>query len=164
MTDRYKKILTDPVFQEHMKIINESEKDRIFCCHGIAHLADTARISYIISLENSAGIPKDIIYAAALVHDLGRACSDTDVPHSVAGLKAAEKILENCGYTGDEIALVTDAVSAHSHKNETPDISSLSDLSAILSKADTLSRQCFCCPALDECNWPGEKINRTLIY
>lgn len=162
MTDRYKKILSDPSFIKHMKIITEAEKTRKFCCHGFEHITDTARIGYIISLENSLPVSKDMIYAAALLHDIGRAYSDTDMHHSIAGLSAAENILENCGYTSAEIKDIKDAISEHSHDEHTDH--TCSSLKSILHKADKLSRQCFCCSAYDKCNWPEEKKNKTLIY
>jgi len=163
MTGRYELILKDPDFRKHLEIITNREKTRKFCCHGFDHITDTARIGYIISLERSSEISKDMIYAAALLHDIGRAYDDPALHHSIAGLGAAEKILEKCGYSHSEIRMITDAIAEHSHDKNEYDHKA-ADLKNILNQADKLSRKCFCCEAYDECNWPPEKKNETLIY
>lgn len=37
------------------------------------HFLSVARISYLMVLEKNLDIPKDIIYATAFLHDMGRA-------------------------------------------------------------------------------------------
>ena len=41
-----------PLFQSSFQRIQEWEKDRIYCRHGMEHFLDTARIAYIRSLED----------------------------------------------------------------------------------------------------------------
>ena len=48
------------------------EHDREFCCHQITHLLDVARIAYIKNLEAGLGIDKELIYTAAILHDIGK--------------------------------------------------------------------------------------------
>lgn len=79
------------------------EADRRFCRHGMQHLIDTARLAYLFALESSADLPKDVIYAAALLHDIGRAEQYRNgTPHDVAGCAAAEPILAECGFAEEE--------------------------------------------------------------
>ena len=61
-----------PLFQSSFQRIQEWEKDRIYCRHGMEHFLDTARIAYIRSLEENIPVSKDQIYAAALLHDIGK--------------------------------------------------------------------------------------------
>ena len=70
--ERVNKICGHPVWKWHMERLAEYEKDRIFCRHGVEHLLDVARIAYIENLEKNSGLSKEIIYGAALLHDIGR--------------------------------------------------------------------------------------------
>ena len=95
-------ILTDKTFITRMKEIEEAEKDRIFCKHGYEHIIDVARLSYILYLENRLKnkdaeiIDKALIYAAAILHDIGRFSEfDKFLSHGEAGSVIARGILEN---------------------------------------------------------------------
>ena len=72
--EKVNKIINHPLWIDAVSDIEHSEKDRKFCRHGREHLLDTARIAYIFSLEENLNmnISKEIIYAAALLHDIGR--------------------------------------------------------------------------------------------
>ena len=74
--ERVNKIWRHPVWKQHMEHLAEYEKNRIFCRHGIDHLMDVARIAYIENLEKNCGISKEIIYGAALLHDIRDPGSD----------------------------------------------------------------------------------------
>ena len=83
-----------------MERLAEYEKDRIFCRHGMEHLLDVARIAYIENLENNRGISKEIIYGAALLHDIGRYLQYTEgIPHEKAGEELALEILKDSGFS-----------------------------------------------------------------
>lgn len=71
--DRVNRIWRHPVYQEHYKKIQELESERIFCRHTPEHFLDVARLMYIYALEEHLELPKELIYAAALLHDIGRA-------------------------------------------------------------------------------------------
>lgn len=162
MTFRYQRIQEHPVFVESVKIIEEKEKDRIFCRHGMTHLIDVARIAYIKALEEKSEISKDIIYAAALLHDIGRVEEyESGKSHNEAGSEKAGFILRECGYTDTEIVSITNAIKTHGH-----DFSheNASELEQMLCFADKMSRTCFNCAAHEECNWAAEKKNEILIY
>lgn len=162
MTYRYENILTNPVFLSTIKKIEEMEKDRFYCRHGMEHLISVARIAYIISLEEQAGLSKDIIYATALLHDIGRAAEyETGSPHNRSGAETAKDIMSECGYSEEEINVVTNSIRSHGHESCQTEGSALE---TILCRADKLSRTCFNCMAYESCNWTDERKNNTLIY
>ena len=157
-------IFNDKRFRDRMNTINEIEKDRIFCRHGFEHTLEVARLSYIFALENGAmekdkRLTKDVIYATALLHDIGRFSElEEEMDHRQAGPILAEPILRDAGYTEEEVELINDAIYRHGDKDSDP-----VRLAGILYKADKLSRECFLCEAYDICNWPEEKKNHSLI-
>ncbi len=155
--ERYNKILINPLFKKAMSIIDENEKTRIFCCHGIEHILDVARIAYILNFENNLNIPKDVIYAAALLHDTGRA--ESSLEHSKSSALLAAEILPQCGYSVSETKEITSAILNHRHDTQT-----LNNLSDIICKADKLSRQCYNCKAQPECYWESERRNKSIKY
>ena len=63
---RIDQILSHPVFREQFALLQEAEKDRIFCRHTMEHFLDVARLMYIYNLEDQAGFSKEMIYAAGV--------------------------------------------------------------------------------------------------
>ncbi|MCR4890642.1 MAG: dihydrofolate reductase family protein [Lachnospiraceae bacterium] len=160
---RFERILLHPVFRDIMDRLEAREKDRIFCRHGFTHLMDTARVMYILNLEEGLGLSKDVIYGAGLLHDIGRLRQyEEGVDHDVAGPPIAEEILGECGYRQDEIELILFAISAHR-----VDLQKRGDdrenLAYLLYRADKGARACFRCSARQECHWPEERKNKVLI-
>ena len=49
---RIDQILSHPVFREQFALLQEAEKDRIFCRHTMEHFLDVARLMYIYNLED----------------------------------------------------------------------------------------------------------------
>lgn len=83
---RIDQILSHPVFREQFALLQEAEKDRIFCRHTMEHFLDVARLMYIYNLEDQAGFSKEMIYAAGLLHDIGRyEQMEKGTPHHLAG-------------------------------------------------------------------------------
>lgn len=152
--ERADKICRHRLWREGLAAIAERERARPFCRHDTAHLMDVARLAWIENLERGLGVPKALIYAAALVHDLGRAGPD-GVPHERAGLAPAREILDACGYTPAERDAVLEAVSCHRN----PETARRGDLAGLLYRADKASRLCLFCPAESSCNWAKEKKN-----
>ena len=171
--ERVHKIWEHPLYQEQFQNLQLAETERRFCRHTLEHFLDVARLAYINSLENDVGLPKEIIYAAALLHDIGRYAQITrGISHEKAGAELAGRIMADCGYLPEEISAVQEAIlnhrntgdaamseqiSAGSRKNQAHSASSA--LSALLYRADKQSRCCFACPAAGECNWSQEKRN-----
>lgn len=157
--ERVDRILHHPEFRRRLAQLEELERDRVFCRHGLDHLLAVARLMLILSREQGSGIPKELLYAAALLHDVGRGAQYcTGVPHAEAGLPIAEGILTGCGFDGEERREILNAIAAHS------DGADDAPLSRLLYRADKLSRPCYACPAADRCNWPRREKNLTLEY
>ncbi|ASS38541.1 HD domain-containing protein [Mogibacterium pumilum] len=149
-----------------MEEIESAEVDRVYCKHDYVHLMDVARIAYIFSLEEALGIPKDVIYAAALLHDIGRSLEYTDViPHDEAGANIAEEILKKSSYSEEEREAIITAIRGHRGHPESDETSSFKGrLSYVIKRADKESRLCLSCDARDTCKWPDNKKNMNIKY
>lgn len=157
--ERIDRILNHPKFRVVLQELDELERDRIFCRHGLNHLLDVARLMRIMNGEEGLGISKSHIYAAALLHDIGRAEQyKTGNPHALAGLPLAEEILSDCGFCPEEREELVTAI-AHHGKGYHP-----SPMAQLLYRADKRSRACFACPGADACKWTAEEKNLTLEY
>lgn len=157
--ERVNNIVHHPVWKEQMADLMKLEESRIFCKHGIEHLMDVARIAYIVNLENNGGIEKEIIYAAALVHDIGKPLQYTKgIPHEKAGVSLASQILRDCGFAENEQKEILDAVLSH----RKPVDDNAGQLAELLYLADKKSRMCGFCKASGQCNWSEEKKNQLL--
>jgi putative nucleotidyltransferase with HDIG domain len=152
------RILKHHRYKDILKEIEKQEENRIFCRHDMEHFLSVARIAWIACKTYGLEIAPDLIYATALLHDIGRAAQYHDaVPHDVAGAEIARDILRDVGAD----AAFTDAVCAcilqHRHKQEKQDTPT--SFAQIFAWADKKSRNCFCCKAQDVCNWKQEKRN-----
>lgn len=164
-TTRIDKLMSNAIFQDCMKTINFYEKNRIFCKHDINHLLDVARITWIYCLENDTNITKEIVYCAALLHDIGRARQYVDgTNHEEAGVILSKEIMKECGFNNDEVNLVVSAISAHNNDNWSLRDKKAGALVNYLQKADNISRNCFLCEAKEQCKWPVDKKNYKITY
>ncbi|MDD2216941.1 MAG: HD domain-containing protein [Eubacteriales bacterium] len=173
--NRVELIRKNSEFTECMDQINKFEKQRIYCGHDLPHFLDVARIAYIFNLEEDGQIPKELIYAAALLHDVGRAEQyKSDIAHDKAGVEIAQRILHNCEFTNDEIFIIVKAVRGHrgcaggDKKIGRPEENDILHSKALLlakyiRKADKLSRPCYTCDAANSCNWQDDKKNLEII-
>lgn len=153
-------ILASAVFKEHLSRINEAETDRIYCLHGLEHLLDVARISYIINMEENLGYNKEVIYAMGLLHDIGRNLEyQQGVSHHQAGGEIAFEILKDAGFCEEECEMICQAIKNHKESIDGEDEKSLNHL---LYKADKLSRNCFGCKAYTSCYWEESKKNKSI--
>ena len=99
------------------------------------------------------------IYAAALLHDIGRHLQYTrNIPHDQASAQLAEVILADCGFSQAERAEVENAILQHRGRQDRQ----REGLAGLLYGADKASRACLFCPAEPECNWSPEKKNMTI--
>ena len=157
--DRINRICAHPRWKESVEKIRVLEQDRIFCRHDITHFFDVARIAYIENLDKGLGIPKEEIYAAAFLHDIGRHRQYTQgVPHEQASAMEAAGILNDCGFSKEEQNTILNAVLQH----RTRDMGQAGDLAGLIYRADKASRACLFCDACRECNWSEDKKNLTL--
>lgn len=152
-TDRIEKILTHSLYRECLEKLTQTEESRLYCKHNLTHFLDTARIAYIYCLENNLPLNREIIYAAALLHDTAALMIR---PARAVPVELAAQILPECGFEPEDISLITTAIAAHRDKNAS------SALGKILYTADKKSRSCFACTAKDTCNWPTDKKNKTI--
>ncbi len=144
------RITDNPTFIEKLDRIEELERDRIYCGHGLGHLLDVARIAYIYSLEENLGFTRDLIYATSLLHDIGRADEyESGIPHDEAGAVIAERVLRECGYDEKVIAEVCEAIACHRGQ----ELGEGGSLGELIRRADKESRCCFRCGARDSCKW-----------
>lgn len=156
--ERYHEILAHATYQKLVKKLAQLEEKRQFCRHDIEHFCDVARIMYILALEEQSDWSQDVIYATALLHDIGRVREyEEKVPHDQASADIAVDILQETGYDQEEIENITEAILGHRDKGKHEN-----ELADYLARADHLSRKCFCCPAEEECYWPREKKNGTI--
>ncbi|MDY3920020.1 MAG: HD domain-containing protein [Candidatus Limivivens sp.] len=159
--DRINQIINHKTYRHCLKQIRDLEKDRIFCGHDMAHFLDVARLAYLISLEEGLAIPKERIYATALLHDIGRHIQYLEgTPHQEASLPIAEEILKDCGFEEEEREDILTAIRRH----RDPQAASEPDLSGLIYRADKLSRSCFGCQAEPQCDWSARKKNLELTY
>ena len=116
---------------------------------------------YIIALEENITISRDIIYAAALLHDMGRVEQyEKGIPHNIAGADLAAELLPVCGYTDEETECICSAIRCHRGSSE----SARSGLAELLYRADKLSRRCYDCAAEKECYWDKKRKNNEINY
>ncbi len=159
--ERVNRILKSQKYQEHIDKIKAAEEGRIFCCHNMGHYLDVARIASLINAEEQLGIDKELIYAASLLHDIGRHVQYADgTPHEQASARLAPEILKETGFTIGEQAEILKAV--REHRNG--EIAEEKSLAGIIYRADKASRACFACEAERLCDWKTEKKNLEIKY
>lgn len=163
-----------PLYRDRYDALQRAERDRVFCQHDLQHFLDVARIAWTVMLEDEAGvsplISRDVVYAAALLHDIGRADEyETGESHDVAGERIAAEILGTVEgdkrFSSAERAQILAAVAHHRSSSAASDgAPGAGALATALRYADKASRACYACPARTACNWPDEKKNLTITW
>lgn len=154
--DKVNKILNNKKYKELLEEISNIERDRIFCKHSLEHFLDVARIAYIQVLEKRLNYDKEVIYAIALLHDIGRVSQYKEgTPHNIASALIAKEILKDIDFTEKEKCQIIKCIEEHR-------IGSNDRLSNIIYKSDKLSRNCFDCTAIKLCKWNDEKKNKEI--
>lgn len=160
LMDRVNKILANSLYQEYLEKNNNAEAERQFCRHNMEHFLAVARIAEILNIQENYGQEQEIIYAAALLHDIGRWVQYEDgTPHEKAGSRLAPEILKSCGFTKAESDGIIKAIEDHRRE----EIKGEKSLSGLLYRADKLSRACFACKMEKECDWKNKKKNLKLL-
>lgn len=155
---RVDKIFAHPLYQSILQEIEKSERDRIYCLHDFSHAMDTARIAYILALEEDIKIRKDVIYASALLHDLGRwGQYKNGKRHVEESVRIAEIILPECGFLQEETKEITAAILSHGEEKG-------DGLASVLQRGDKLSRMCLTCKSISSCKWKDEEFNMNILY
>lgn len=153
--DQKNKIMSHPLFIKCYDNIKKYEYDREFCLHDSTHLLEVVRIMKCINIKEELGYPLSWIYGAGLLHDIGKFIQyESGIPHQIAGLDIAQKILLDCSYKEEEIEEILRAIKEHSGWIKRDGFSEL------LRMSDKLSRRCFECKASMKCKWPTEVRNK----
>lgn len=159
--ERIDKILKHNLFLYHLRKNETAEVQRRFCRHNIAHFLDVARIAEIINLEEQLGLDRECLYAAALLHDLGKHVQYGEgKPHDIVSAEIAPEILQECGFDHNETDVITDAIRSHRDAS----VAKEKNLRGVLYRADKASRACFACEMEAECHWKDGKKNRSIHY
>ena len=149
-------ILSNPKYKALLKKLGELEKDRWFCGHDLEHFLDVARIAYITVMEEGLSFKKEVIYAIALLHDIGRVVEYTEgMDHHKASAEIAKELLDETNFTKEDKEDIIRAII--NHRKEAED-----ELSKLIYKSDKLARNCFNCRAYEECYWDKEKKNKII--
>lgn len=157
--DRVNQIWNHPLYQNELNKLQLLETDREFCRHTPEHFLNVARLAYIRALEENAPVSKELIYCTALLHDIGRARQYEDgTPHDEAGAAIAGQILNELGFSMEEIEAIVSAIRGHRAQTD-PTV-----LGKLLYTADKRSRNCFSCKAEPECYWSPAQKNMTIQY
>ncbi len=159
--ERANRILEHNQYREYLARNEEAEAQRRFCHHNMGHFLDVARLAVILNITEDYGIDRELIYGAALLHDIGRWMQYEDgTPHEKASVMLAPEILSDCGFNEEEQQCILEAVGSHRDSSVKEERS----LAGLLYRADKLSRPCFACKAERECSWKQGKKNLKLIY
>ena len=162
--ERVNRIWRHPRYQECLEEICYCEEGRIFCRHTPEHFLDVARLTYLFALERGITADREQIYAAGLLHDIGRFRQYREgIPHEQASAVIAQEILAECGFDREEQEAVLRLIRSHRTKPSEAKLEQ-ADLAALFYRADKLSRNCFSCPAQKECDWPENKKNMEIAY
>ena len=165
---RVNAIINHKEYQDWIIANNQAEYGSEYCRHGLEHAFDVARIAYELWLDHQGNpVAKDIVYAAALLHDIGYwsnfedlhehgghdedcdchdhdcGCEEEESAFQV-GASLAEEILLDAGYHPAVIGEIQKAIRNMDHIGA-------DGLSAVLRRANELSRPCFLCPMRQKC-------------
>lgn len=144
---RVNKILNHHFYIDNLKKNSEAEKNREFCMHNLQHFLDVARIGYIIALERNISVEKEVIYVAALLHDIGRWKQYLDgTDHAAASAELAKDILRDCEFEENEMVLILEAIRKHRNGENLT-----TELDYILYESDKICRLCIQCESINEC-------------
>ncbi len=151
------KIFENTQYQSIVSRIATHEASRVYCRHTMAHFLDVARITTILCQLNKVDVPIDLIYTAALLHDIGRAEEiEKGTPHEIASVALAKDFLALTAFTEAQQSQIIEAIANHRNKNTT-------GFNRLFYIADKASRSCYACPAEKQCNWDQHKKNLTLL-
>lgn len=159
--ERVNRIINNSIYKNSYKLIEDCERTRVFCRHDMTHFLDVARLAWIINLEEHLGIEREIVYATAMLHDIGRHEQYLNkIPHEIASARIARDILNDCNFNEAEKEMILSAIETHRDS----DIEHNKNLNGIIYRADKMSRSCFACDANDSCNWNPQKKNLKIYY
>lgn len=156
--DRVNRILKNELYCAALKQLDTYEENRRFCRHDMDHFLSVARIMLLRAMEEEIAIEKALVYATALLHDIGRIEQyENGAGHASASAALAQEILLSCGFNEEEVAQSVHAIRSHNSGGAED------DLGHLLQYADKKSRNCFCCSAYQDCYWPETQKNQGVV-
>lgn len=156
--NRLKAICEDAFYLTYLEKNAQKEMNRQFCKHDFAHMFQTAQLTYqllqrenfianLMEEENKGINKREVIYAAGLLHDIGRWVQyETGEDHALVGARLAYDILNRAGFCSQEIKMIQQAIQEHNKQKV-----NVSLLGKTLCLADDLVRPCFQCQAKADC-------------
>ena len=142
------KILKHPQYLRYIELNSKAETNRVFCKHDLQHALDVARVACIISMEKKLEISKEVLYAAALLHDIAKWKQYRyGVDHAAEGAVLAREILEDIGVNCVSVEEITEAIKTHRGQEMEKSL-----LGAVLYESDKVCRPCMFCKSIDKCN------------
>ncbi|MDD6193938.1 MAG: HD domain-containing protein [Lachnospiraceae bacterium] len=166
MKEQIDRLLQHPIYRARLECLQELEQDRIYCGHNLEHFMAVGRIAEQVAAANRLLLSKEVIWGAALLHDMGRVEQyQQGISHEKASEAFAREILFSLNWEASDIDVVCEAVSSHGHRQCAQDrwerMSELVSLTEVISFADQFSRKCYQCTVADTCKWTEEeKIKR----
>ena len=153
-----RKLLQETDYLLQLKKLEQLEVKREFCCHGLSHVLDVARIAWIQVLEKQMPLEKETIYLTALLHDMGRLREYQEgIPHHEAGTAMARDYLEQIGYPEEQQDMILTAIGEHRNKDREEEV-----FTKIIQRADNQSRSCYFCEASGACKWSEARKTTTI--
>ena len=148
---RVNRILSNPLFMQYMEINQAAEAGSAFCKHDVSHMLDVARIAQLYNIKKRLGFSIELIYAAALLHDITKGLQIMEgVPHNESAIAPSTKILQDAEFCTDEVECVIAAIL--NHRKGPKKSTKFYAFSRLIYKADKLSRNCFLCKCTS-CDW-----------
>lgn len=146
---RVNRIIKHPLFKEYALKNAQAEEKRAYCNHGFDHGLAVARIAYIyLQEEEDKSLSKEVVYAAAVLHDLGRWREyETGENHALVGAELVKPILKESGFGPKEEEVIVQGIREHRLDPERE----LSLLGRALAYADDWARDCRSCTSQEAC-------------
>lgn len=143
------RILRHEKYWHYLRENGEADKARNLCLHDLQHAVDTARVAHLYALKEGLDLDEDLLYSAALLHDIAKwkQIRDGTVDHAAAGAVLAEAILREIGMEAEDTARIVDAIRTHRHRDPKGP-----DLNRALYEGDKSSRFCLLCKNIGHCN------------
>lgn len=169
MTEQIDRLLQHPKYRARLELLQEMEQNRIYCGHNLEHFMKVGCIAEQVVVKNELPFSEDVIFGAALLHDVGRVEQYRQgISHEKASVAFAREILFSLNWDVSDIEMVCEAIGSHSHRQCAADrwekMSALVSLAEVISFADQFSRTCYRCHVADTCKWKEEeKINKAFF-
>ncbi|NLF46399.1 MAG: HD domain-containing protein [Syntrophomonadaceae bacterium] len=159
-------LLQDSLYNEYLHRNAREEMDQRLCRHDINHHFTVAQMTFSLMLNNndweifleetgidSQAAAKEVVYAAGLLHDIGKWKEYRDGEDLAAcSARLSRTILPRALFTPDEIEIICRAICEQRNINK--DISLLGEK---LYRGNNLSRMCSECHHNEECPRAGNQ-------